>query len=189
MVNQIWNKLLKNTIENHKKKFRLILFALFVFIFQFLLFSNIYGSASEISISPNTLDVSMEPGWIDVNVSISNDGSSNISWEVISHDYLFQDDFEDGDYESWSNESGLYTREISNHSSSETNNFSLSLDGGDNNYCDGIVHNLSALTPTDVSFQIRSNSTSRNDAYFVLGDNATSTISTSAIYFYVSCNS
>jgi hypothetical protein len=89
---------------------------------------------------------------------------------------LFADDFEDGDYAGWTDGAGVYTREVTNLTAADGSTFSLSLTGGSSSHQDGVSHSFADLTPTEVSFWVRSSDAAAANAYFVFGTPAASAV-------------
>ncbi len=82
---------------------------------------------------------------------------------------LFEDNFEDADMIGWTPGAGSYTREVTNATAAEGSMFSITLIGGSNSYHDGVSHDLTAITPDNITFYVRSSDTSKSDGHFVVG--------------------
>ncbi len=95
---------------------------------------------------------------------------------------LFEDNFEDGDMAGWMTGSGSYTREVTNATAAAGSLFSITLIGGSDSHDDGIFHDLTAITPDNITFYVRSSDTSKSDGYFVVGT-GTSNDQTAVFFF------
>ena len=87
---------------------------------------------------------------------------------------LFEDGFEDGTYNQWTDVGGGYTITATT-STAAVGNYSLQLQGGSFTGFDGVYTTFNPGTPDYVSFYINSASTFDFDGFVVIGDNNTQT--------------
>lgn len=100
---------------------------------------------------------------------------------------LFEDNFEDADMIGWTPGAGSYTREVTNATAAAGSLFSITLIGGSDSHHDGVVHDLTAITPDNITFYVRSSDTSKTDGYFVVGT-GTGFNTQTAVFFYMKNN-
>ncbi len=100
---------------------------------------------------------------------------------------IFQDDFEDGDMVGWTAGAGSYTREVTSATAAAGSLYSITLIGGSNSHHDGVSHDLSAITPDDITFYVRSSDAGKADGYFVVGTGPDFNTQT-AVFFYTKDN-
>jgi len=119
-------------------------------------------------------------------VAESNEGnnagpSGGKAWDVVLP-LLFVEDFEDGDYNGWTIGSGSYVRQVTTATAAAGTNRSLTLIGGGGHY-DGISRSFPNLTPSRITFYVRSSDASAHDGYFVFGTGPN--ISSQVVFFYM----
>lgn len=100
---------------------------------------------------------------------------------------LFSDDFESGNFLSWTIGSTPATRAVTNDTAA-SGIYSFTMIGGNGTHYQGIWHSLSNVTPAQISFYVRASATTFYGGYFVVA-NATSGAATSttntAAFFYM----
>ncbi|MFH0816663.1 MAG: C25 family cysteine peptidase [Methanobacteriota archaeon] len=117
-------------------------------------------------------------------LTIGNAGQAPLDWSISSKDILFGDDFEDGDYDGWTDDGGEYQREVTSDTAAAASHCSLTLIGGDMRHFDGLHAVLPYIQPTNISFHVRTSSSTSADGYFVLGDNSTKS-NLGMVFFYI----
>ena len=103
---------------------------------------------------------------------------------------LFGDDFESGNFSSWSIGTDNVIRAVTNNTAASGND-SFTIIGGVNDHYEGIWHTLSNLTPARVSFSVRASATNEAGGYFVLANatnGATTTTGNTAVFFFMQPN-
>jgi uncharacterized repeat protein (TIGR01451 family) len=113
-----------------------------------------------------------------VNLSASGGSGSAV---------LFADDFESGNFSSWTTGSDPVTRAVTNDTAA-SGTYSFTIIGGVNDHYEGIWHNLSNLTPAQVSFYVRASTTTQYGGYVVLANAANGSATTTgntAVFFYM----
>jgi len=90
--------------------------------------------------------------------------------------YPFFDGFESGNYNSWTNGTSSFTRQVTS-TTAASGTYSFSMTGGSSSHRQGVSAQFAtAQAPTTVSFSVRSNSTSRSCGYFVLGPSSSNPV-------------
>jgi hypothetical protein len=84
---------------------------------------------------------------------------------------IFEDDFEDGDFNGWLDGGGSGTKEVTNATAADGTDYSYHEYNSPSSHYNGIYQELGAIQPGYISFYIRSGSATTHDAYFVLRNN------------------
>jgi hypothetical protein len=106
-------------------------------------------------------------------------------------DYLFHEDFEDGDLVGWSNGTGSFTRAVTNVTAAAGTAYSLNLakTGSTANYTDGIYQVFgSPLAPSSVSWYARATSVADYAGVFTLYSSSTVSSTYQIVRVYFSYN-
>ena len=112
-----------------------------------------------------------------VPMTVYNIGASALDFEIVngaSSNNDFYDGFESANITSWVDQGGSYTKQVTN-SESAAGNYSLEISGGNNNLLDGLMHTFPSATPSELSFRVKSTSTSDFGCIITIGDSNTPT--------------
>jgi len=140
----------------------------------------------DIQVDPTIFNISLPAAEdLKINFTVSNTGIGISEWKLINvHDLEMFESFEDGYYDGWDIESGQFISNVTNSTAPNGGNKSVTMVGRTYGHGKGLTYSLIDCQPTYVSFSVRSGSTSHNDAFFLIGDDQTSTPATSMFYFY-----
>ena len=131
--------------------------------------------------TPDIFDGDMDGATCDVDC---DDGNAVCSLDCTPCQVLFEEDFEDGDFVGWTNGPGSYTRVVQS-GGADGSTMELRMTGGTgNSHYNGLSRGFANLTPSEVSFWVKSGSTSTSDSYVVIGGTPIGTGNT-AVFFYM----
>jgi hypothetical protein len=123
--------------------------------------------------------------------AVPNDFVASIP-RVFASFKIFEDDFEDGDFNGWLDGGGSGIKEVTNTTAANRTDYSYHEYDSPSSHYNGIYQELGAVQPGYVSFFIRSGSTTTHDAYFVLrsssGDDLIFFFARGEGYFYVNAD-
>jgi hypothetical protein len=97
---------------------------------------------------------------------------------------LFEEDWEDGDWNGWSSGGGSYTREVTNSTAANGTVYSFHIVGGATDHNDGIYTTVGTLQPSEISYWARSGSVSSADTYFLLNQGSTASLTHEVAFIY-----
>ena len=92
---------------------------------------------------------------------------------------LFQDNFEDGNYDGWI-DAGSGTKEVTSLTAALGTNYSYHESNSPSGHYNGVYQDLGGVEAGYISFYMRSGATNKADAYFVLRNSSGS----DAIFFF-----
>jgi hypothetical protein len=146
--------------------------------------TNIFSKESKINKKPSgnsqTSDVSQSLKPEEAADGIPQNFTASTPREFASSKIL-GDDFEDGDYNGWSDCGSYGIKEVTNTTAANKSDYSYhEYESPPTSHYDGIYQELGAAQPGYISFYIRSGSNTTHDAYFVL----TSSSGDDAIFFF-----
>jgi len=125
---------------------------------------------------------------ITIPVTVYNTGqgplNSSVNIEGVSSSgggSIFYDGFENGNLNSWTIESGAYTKQVTNVNPA-SGSYAVEFINGTSGHLDGISNSFSNSTPTEVSFKIKNAVTNIFNGMVVIGDNP-GTFDDGLIYF------
>jgi subtilisin family serine protease len=95
-------------------------------------------------------------------------------------DILFEDDFEDGNFDGWLDGGGSGNREVTDETAANGTRYSYHESNSSGSHFQGVYQELGPIQPGYVGFYIRSGSNTSNDAYVVL----TSSVGEGLIWFF-----
>jgi len=81
---------------------------------------------------------------------------------------LFGDDFEDGDFDDWSDAGGIGINEVTDFTAADGSRFSYHEFASAEGHVDGIYHELDQIRPSYISFWVRLPRVTQSAGYFVL---------------------
>jgi hypothetical protein len=151
-----------------------------------LTMNTLITAESDISVSPGSYDLTVETRRMTTrNLTLENLGLGQLNWSIKTTGLLFQEDFEDGDYNGWQDGSGSYTRQVVSSTAAAGTTKSFSLTGGSQNHQNGIYKTFTpGLEPEYVGFYIRTSTTSIHNAFIRLTDGSGSNF----VYIYAQSN-
>ncbi len=98
----------------------------------------------------------------------------------LAYPRMFEDDFEDGDYDGWLDAGGTGTKEVTNSTAAKGTNYSYHEYSSPRSHYNGIYQEFDSIQPGYIGFYIRSGSTGTSDTYCVLRNS----IGYDAIWFF-----
>jgi hypothetical protein len=127
---------------------------------------------SDISVSPGSYDITLETRRMTTrNLTLENLGLGQLNWSIKTSGLLFQEDFEDGDFNGWQNGAGSYTRQVVSNTAAAGTSKSFSLTGGNQNHMNGIYRTFTTgHEPEYVGFYIRTSTNSIHNAFIKMTD-------------------
>jgi hypothetical protein len=101
------------------------------------------------------------------NITIGNNGTADLNWDIYYNYTVFSDDFEDGDYNGWFIGSGGYQRAVTSTTAAAGTTYSYTQNG---NSFYGIGRSFGPNKPNYVGFYTRCARTDRNASNILLSD-------------------
>ncbi|MGB1019443.1 MAG: hypothetical protein ACPGVH_10225, partial [Chitinophagales bacterium] len=112
---------------------------------------------------------------ISVPLTIYNTGQGFLDVEVLNNSAVnsatgFFDGFESGNFATWTNNSGTYSKQVVNFGAA-SGNYALAFTNGSTNHTDGISKNVGILNPDYISFKIKSDVNNQYGSFTSIQDN------------------
>ncbi|MGB1315944.1 MAG: M4 family metallopeptidase, partial [Chitinophagales bacterium] len=112
---------------------------------------------------------------ISVPLTIYNTGQGFLDVEVLNNSAVnsatgFFDGFESGNFATWTNNSGTYSKQVVNFGAA-SGNYALAFTNGSTNHTDGISKNVGILNPDYISFKIKSDINNQYGSFTSIQDN------------------